>query len=198
VVPDGVMNWYDAPMPQALVTFDVTGRSVPIIDVALTGLSKGDLVGYGYTGSPKVYHSPYYFVEVPSSPWIPANGYEWNSWIYGDGPYELWGDLMVRSITGVPPYTDGEFGINTPADQINVLDVEVYSDNHGIAAVTALPLGEFGKAGSISITATADFPDRFLKGKYGPLTSEDIEITWGLIEFDPDFEGVPRACIDRV
>jgi hypothetical protein len=73
----------------------------------------------------------------------------------------------------------------------NVLDVEVYSDNHGIAAMTAVAPD---RAGSITITATADFPDRFLKGKYGPLTSEDIEITWGLIEFDPDFIGVPRVC----
>jgi hypothetical protein len=73
----------------------------------------------------------------------------------------------------------------------NVMDVEVYTDNHGIAAVTAVAPD---KAGGISITATADFPDRFLKGKYGPLTSDDIDITWGLIEFDPDFEGVPRAC----
>jgi hypothetical protein len=177
VVPDGVMNWYDAPMPQALVTFDVTGYNLPLSDVALTGLEKGDLLGYGVDLS-GYYQSPYYLVEVPSSMWIPPYGYEWNSWLGVDGPYEFWDDLEVRSFDDEPIVE-------------NVLDVEVYSDNHGIAAVTAVAPD---RAGSITITATADFPDRFLKGKYGPLTSEDIEITWGLIEFDPDFIGVPRVC----
>jgi hypothetical protein len=165
-------------MPQALVTFDVVGYSLSPSDVALTGLWKSELEGYGVDASGD-FPSPYYMVEVPSSIWIPPYGYEWSSWYETfDGPYEFWGDLMVTSFDDEPIVE-------------NVMDVEVYTDNHGIAGVTAVAPD---KAGSITITATADFPDRFLKGKYGPLTSDDIEITWGLIEFDPDFEGVPRAC----
>ena len=178
VVPDGVMNWYDAPMPQALVTFDVTGTSLPTMAQipGLTGLMKSELAGYGID-SVGHFPSPYYLVEVPSSYYIPPYGYEWSSW-RGDGPYEFWDDLMVKSFDDEPIVE-------------NVRDVEVYTDNHGIAAVTAVAPN---KMGGISITATADFPDRFLKGKYGPLTSDDIEITWGVVEFDPDFQGVPRVC----
>lgn len=183
VVPDGVMNWYDAPMPQALVTFDVTGASLPLAQVpGLTGLWKSDLLGYGVNLAGH-YLSPYYMVEVPSSYYIPPYGYEWDSWMwdYSDrnGPYEFWGDLMVKS------YSDEEPSV------VNDMDVEVYSDNHGIAAMTAVALDT---EGTITVTATADFPDRFLKGKYGPTTSDDIDIQWGVVEFDPDFEGVPRVC----
>jgi hypothetical protein len=183
VVPDGVMNWYDAPMPQALVTFDINGASLPMAQVpGLTGLWKSNLLGYGVDLAGH-YLSPYYLVEVPSSYYIPPYGYEWDSWNWdsydGHGPYEFWGDLMVKS------YSDEEPSVE------NIMDVEVYSDNHGIAAMTAVALDT---EGTITVTATADFPDRFLKGKYGPKTSDDIEIQWGVVEFDPDFEGVPRVC----
>jgi PKD repeat protein len=183
VVPDGVMNWYDAPMPQALVTFDLTGASVPMAQVpGLTGLWKSDLLGYGVDANGH-YLSPYYLVEVPSSYYIPPYGYDWDSWMWDcsdrNGPYEFWGDLMVKS------YADQEPSLE------NIMDVEVYSDNHGIAAMTAVALDT---EGTITVTATADFPDRFLKGKYGPTTSDDIDIQWGVVEFDPDFEGVPRVC----
>jgi hypothetical protein len=182
VVPDGLMKWYDAPMPQALVTFDI--KTAPSTYPGLTELLKGDLVGYGVNAVSGAYPSPYYLVEVPSSMWIPPYGYEWNSWLGVDGPYEFWDDLMVVSL-----------GDNDPGEPIveNVEDVEVYTDNHGIAAMTAKAPN---KATEITVTATADFPDRFLKGKYGPLTSDDIDIQWGVVEFNPDFEGVPRSCAD--
>jgi hypothetical protein len=160
VVPDGEdLNWYDAPMPQALVTFEVTGYD-SVVNHSLSGLDKGDLEGYGYTGSPKVYHSPFYAVEIPASPYIPP-GYDWDSW-GGYGPYDYWTDLMIKSFPGDPePYED--------YDQ----DVEVYCDNHGIAGVTVDPLEA---QGSLEITATADYPYAPLKGKYGPRVSPPITI----------------------
>ncbi|GAF93194.1 unnamed protein product, partial [marine sediment metagenome] len=58
VVPDGKMSWWDAPMPQALVSFDITQSTVT---TGLSELDKGDLgpkagmtKGYGYTGVARV------------------------------------------------------------------------------------------------------------------------------------------------
>ena len=42
VVPDGTINWYDAPMPQALVQFNIIDSSEA---AALSELDKGDLEG---------------------------------------------------------------------------------------------------------------------------------------------------------
>ena len=159
VVPDGKLNWYDAPMPQALVTFRVT-KADSVVKHTLSELDKGNLEGYGYTGSPKVYQSPYYAVEIPASPFIPA-GYDWDSW-GGQGPYDFWTDLQIKSNTG-----------DTEPGTINTQDVDVYSDNHGIAAVTVDPLEA---QGTLTITATADYPYAPLKGKYGPRVSPPITI----------------------
>lgn len=160
VVPDGEeLNWYDAPMPQALVRFVVTDYD-DVVNHSLRWLDKGELEGYGYTGSPKIYHSPFYEVEVPASPFIPA-GYDWDSWNV-DGPYEFWTDLRIKSFPG-----------DTEPDKINDQDVEVYCDNHGIAGVTVDALkGQ----GALTITATADYPYAPKRGKYGPRVSPPIDI----------------------
>jgi hypothetical protein len=160
VVPDGEdLNWYDAPMPQALVTFKVID-SDDIVNHSLSGLDKGDLYGYGYTGSPKVYHSPYYEVEIPAHWAIPA-GYDWDSW-GGWGPYPFWTDLGIKSSP-----------LDEEPDEVNDQDVEVYCDNHGIAGVTVDALEA---QGSLEITATADYPYAPLRGKYGPRVSSPITI----------------------
>jgi PKD repeat protein len=92
---------------------------------------------------------------------------------------------MVRDID------DLEVGQSTPAANINDDDVEVYSDNHGIAGVTAVAIHEDG---SVTIVATVDYPASLKKGKYGPVKSDEITVEWGIVEFDPDFVGTPRSC----
>ncbi|MGB2583058.1 MAG: PKD domain-containing protein, partial [Dehalococcoidia bacterium] len=182
VVPDGKITEYDCPMPQALVIFNVQPGSHE--DAALSELLKTDLYGYGYTGLPgeEVYHSPFYQVEVPTSEWIPAMGYNWDSWNV-DGPYPYWTDLTLLSILA-----------NTLEDaaDLDTDDVEVYCDNHGIAAVQIDALED---TGVVWITATADFPMSMKKGQYPATTSDPLRASWGeILEIDPDLEGTPRTC----
>jgi len=191
VVPDGVPNSWDAPMPQALVDFKISGLG-NVAAPSLSELDKGNLGpagtatdGYGYTGSPKAYNSPFYQMEIPSHPSIPSNDYAWASWDSStskNGPYDMWTDLKIR-----------DFGVENDESSAATkdLDVEVYSDNHGIAGVY---VDAIGKSGSVDIVATVDYPASLKKGKYGPVESDKIPVEWGLVEFDPDFEGVPRDC----
>jgi hypothetical protein len=192
VVPDGEINWYDAPMPQALVMFDIVDYSTTMGELpSLSELDKGDLEGYGFEWSgvdDKVYQSPYYAVEIPANWQIPI-GYNWRSWerdpswmywyIVDQGPYDFWTDLELESVIS-----------NTHEDPIDPWDVEVYSDNHGIAGVTVDALDNLGL---VTITATAEYP-YLLRGKYGPRVSDEIDIIWGpaFVHLDADFEADPR------
>jgi len=177
VVPDGIIDAWDAPMPQALVIFDIVDGPT---DAALSGLDKGDLAGYGFIGTPKVYQSPFYAVEIPSSPFIPAAGYNWDSWNDND-PYDYWEDLGLKSIIA-----------NTSESPVDTDDVEVYCDNHGIAGVTIDALDD---TGIVTITATAEFPYTPKRGKYGPRVSDEIDVLWGqdIEHLNPDFEADPRS-----
>ena len=168
VVPDGNIDRWDAPMPPALVIFDIVYETE---DASLSQLLKTDLEGYGYTaGKPRIFHSPYYAVEIPASPYIPP-GYFWQSWtawgvpgwISVDGPYPFWTDLEMET----------RWAYEDPIDD---KDVEVYSDNHGIAAVAIDALADVGY---VTITATADFPYTPKMGKYGPRVSDEISAAWG-------------------
>jgi hypothetical protein len=191
VVPDGEINRWDAPMPQALVIFDIVDYTTALgEEPGLSGLDKGDLEGYGFqwSGDDKIYQSPYYAVEIPANWQIPP-GYNWMSWtrdptymywyIPVQGPYDFWTDLQLKSIIS-----------NTYEDPIDTQDVEVYSDNHGIAAVTVDALDNMGL---VTITATAEYP-YLLRGKYGPRVSDEIDIIWGpkVVHLNPDFEADPR------
>jgi len=175
VVPDGIIDEWDAPMPQALVIFEIVEGPTA---AALSDLDKGSLAGYGVVGG--VYQSPFYAVEIPSSPFIPALGYNWDSWAI-DGPYDYWDDLGLLSIIA-----------NTSESPVDTDDVEVYCDNHGIAGVT---IDALATTGTVTIKATAEFPYSLKRGKYGPRVSEEIDALWGIdVEhLDPDFEAVPRS-----
>jgi len=177
VVPDGIIDAWDAPMPQALVIFKIVDVQGPS-DADLSGLDKGDLVGYGVVGT--AYQSPFYAVEIPSSPLIPAAGYNWDSW-GSDEPYDYWTDLGLKSIIA-----------NTPESPVDDDDVEVYCDNHGIAGVT---IDALESTGTVTITATAEFPYTPKRGKYGPRVSDEIEALWGIdVEhLNPDYEADPRS-----
>jgi len=165
-------------MPQALVIWDIIGGSGGVVDASLSGLDKGNLEGYGYMGDPKVYQSPFYAVEVPSSWWIPF-GYNWYSWGI-DGPYDYWQDLLVDSIIA-----------DTEEDPVDVTDVEVYCDNHGIAGV--IVDGCSMEDEYVDVAVTAEYPYTPKKGKYPPIMTE-ISVDWGIERdhLNPDFEAFPR------
>jgi hypothetical protein len=170
VVPDGTLNWLDAPMPQALVIFRVVGNTLLAPDTPmLAGLDKGVLEGYGVENDE--YQSPFYAAEIPAH-WVVPGGYNWNSWVT-DGPYDYWTDLALDSIQA-----------NTTETPVDPNDVEVYCDNHGIAAMTVVAPAQ---TGTVTITATAEFPYSPKKGKYGPRVSDEITTKWGAVELNPHF-----------
>ncbi|MFC1956316.1 PKD domain-containing protein, partial [Chloroflexota bacterium] len=172
VVPDGMITMWDAPMPQALVIFDVVSP-----DGTFSEMFKDLLEGYGIMDN--LYQSPFYAVEVPSSPFLPASGYNWDSWGW-EAPYPYWWDLHLESIIS-----------DTHEDPIEWKDVEVYTDNHGIAGVV---IDELDESGEVTITATAEYPYTPFRGKFASLTSEEITATWGQLELDSYFEAWPRAA----
>jgi PKD repeat protein len=171
-------------MPAALVSFDVTSYStaqgeipelsgVQDLPAAYPGLDKGVLPGYGIVGDD--FQSPYYAIEVPSHPDIPG-GYNWQSWweaLGNAGPYDFWTDLGLESYIA-----------DTAEDPIDTLDVEVYSDNHGIAGCTIKALDQ---AGSVTLVATAEYPFTPKRAKYPVEKSDDIIVKWGAIELNPHF-----------
>jgi hypothetical protein len=175
VIPDGKLTMWDAPMPQALVSFEITSEPT-MLDATLSGLDKGDLEGYGYDSVNDVYPSPFYAVEIPSSPFITAMGYNYDSWGV-DAPYDYWMDLELRSrISNTPEPVD-----KTAAD---LNDVEVYSDNHGIAGVTVDALGGLG---DVVVVATVDFPNILKTAQYCAMVSGPQVVSWGDKEMNPWF-----------
>jgi len=164
VVPNGDLDCFDCPMPQALVVFDVSDYNS-----TLDELDKGDLEGYGYVGTPKVYQSPFYKAVIPSSEFIPTDDYLCNSW-EEEEPYDFWTDLEDPSR-------------EDPLGQI----VETYCDNHGIAGVSVVrPSGAPGAAAVV--TVTADYPNQACK--FFPMTTTiDVSL---LIELDANFVATSR------
>ncbi len=152
VVPDGLLDAWDCPMPPAEIIFNA--------DSDLSEADKGDI----YVTALGAYTTPFYASEIPATQYIPpmiaGNGYEWDSWgtdglpTTDEGPYDFWTDLNVSPL-------DDEA-------------LEVYSDNHGIAYLT---IDALSSAGSVIISATADYP--YLTGKHGAMKSDEVTQTWG-------------------
>jgi hypothetical protein len=159
VVPNGILEWQDCPMPAAYLQFTVSGTT-------LNEAPKTEVAGYFSGTAPDFYYEwPFYSYEIPSSRFIPIGGvpegYRWNSWgwtVAGPetgtamGPYEFWTDLGVSTAT---------------------TKLEVYTDNNGRAYVTMC-----GKStpGTAEIYAIADYP---YQRKHTAIQSADTEQTWG-------------------
>jgi len=169
VVPDTTIDEFDCPMPQALVTFELSD------DTILIELDKGDSLGYGVDGAGN-YMAPFYGMEIPTHWLIPVAGYRWDSWglwtgsAADDGPYDFWADLGI-----------------TPDDD-DVL--EVYCDNHGYAGVTID--GEDMADECVTLDVIADFP--VLACKY-PAVDTEQGVCWGieLEHLNADFEVSDRT-----
>jgi len=170
VVPDTTIDWYDCPMPQALVTFELSD------DTILIELDKGDSLGYGVDGAGN-YMAPFYGMEIPTHWLIPVGGYRWDSWglwtgsAADDGPYDFWADLGI-----------------TPDDD-DVL--EVYCDNHGYAGVT-IDGEDMAEPDCVTLDVIADFP--VMACKY-PAVDTEQRVCWGieLEHLNADFEVSDRV-----
>ncbi|MES4792474.1 MAG: hypothetical protein C4321_05345 [Chloroflexota bacterium] len=198
------VDWWDAPMPPALVS--VAARGTGFIKQVI----KSDVY---YLGTPnttsQVYPNPFYATEIPESPFISAvaagGGYLWDSWGtngIADGPYTFWQPVRI----GTNSAGIGESLSSTDTAELTIIrnaygdstiarDLVVYSDNHGEFMVTAN--GDFktdlsacatnalaggkhckpgDKVGKGTITATADYPD--FRGKHFPVASNAVTVDW--------------------
>jgi hypothetical protein len=123
VVPNGLLDSWDAPMPPAKVTFEITNGVGFFKDAMKTDIY------YVMVGTTKVYTSPFYQEMIPAFSQIPAvvnnGGYDWDSWNTTQyGPYPFW-EIINR-----PP------GTVASSDSSNYpTKAQVYSDNHGEAMI---------------------------------------------------------------
>jgi hypothetical protein len=179
VVPNDLLEWWDAPMPPAKITFEIM-NGVGFFKDAW----KADIY-YVMVGTTKVYTNPFYFVNIPAHPQIPAfvnnGGYDWNRWDDNYGPYEFW-KIFNRPVPGDVPSSDSS---NFPTK------VQVYSDNHGEAMVylngnwnldlspwlsnggADVPFG--ATVGTTTAVAMADYP--YFR-KHAKQVSNTVEKTW--------------------
>ena len=201
--PDGVIDANDAPMPSALIRFQLSGSGF------LLGTEKHNP------------NSQFDVTHIPAEPWIsPINadgsGYQWNSWGTGpkSGVYHYWTDFAdhgpeVLSCAGPSsglhvgdedscPASDNGDPVATGGYNLT----RVYSDEHGVAmtwingdanltfegcASTVAAAGHKivllngffcqpdNIVGSSTLNALADYPD---KRKHFAILSDDVTITW--------------------
>jgi len=181
VVPDGNLDWWDAPMPPAKIIFQIQkSTATPPDTTATAGFFKSALktdIYYIWLPDPnnntypmlKVYTNPFYQEMIPAHEAIPAfinnGGYDWNSFDKSYGPYVFW--QFINQNRYQPLVTSSDPSGHPTA-------VEVYSDNHGEAMVWLngnwnLDLSHYNNSGSAdvpyqntvgssTIQATADYP----------------------------------------
>ncbi|PFG73493.1 hypothetical protein [Tepidiforma thermophila] len=146
------VDWWDAPMPPAILSVGLRGtgfiKAVFKDEVYYLGTPNTDPVA---TGGTQVYPNPYYWTEIPESPFISAvaagGGFLWDSWGTNgsaQGPYLFWRPVRVgvnsAGIGEALSSTDiTELGIIRSAygDQTIARDLVVFSDNHGEFMVAA-------------------------------------------------------------
>ncbi|MEO6042819.1 MAG: hypothetical protein ABIQ47_02705, partial [Tepidiformaceae bacterium] len=157
IFKDGDVDWWDAPMPPALVTVDIRGtgfiKQVLKQDVYYNGTANNTL---GQT-----YPNPFYITNIPDSPFIPAvaagGGFYWDSWGNdgpggnGQGVYRFWQPIptLVASVPGQNPVGTVDSSVSSGqlteltairaayGDNTIARTLVVYSDNHGEFMVTA-------------------------------------------------------------
>lgn len=109
ILPDGDVDWWDAPMPPAMVTVDIRGsgfiKQVRKQDVYWTGTANPTVASCAPSATDprpcQDYPNQFYWVNIPDSAFIPAvvagGGFLWNTWgaephllESGQGPYNFW------------------------------------------------------------------------------------------------------------
>ncbi len=153
---DGDVDWWDAPMPPAMVSVAIRGtgfiKEIDKANVYYTGTPNAASLASGLGN--QVFPNPFYITNIPDSPFIPAvvagGGYLWNSWGNdgpggdGQGDYWFWKAVLVGTNSeGLPDALSStdqkELGLIRYYYEDNSIarDLVVYTDNHGEFMVVA-------------------------------------------------------------
>jgi hypothetical protein len=175
VVPDGVLNWWDAPMPPAKIIFQIQANTDASAKAGYFKAAAKTDIYYIWLHDPlnaansdlKVYTNPFYQEMIPAHeaipPFINNGGYDWNSFDTSYGPYMFW--EFINQNRYLPIVTSSDPSGHPTA-------VEVYSDNHGEAMVWlngnwnlnlqspkgAADIPYMTQVGQTTVQATADYP----------------------------------------
>jgi hypothetical protein len=177
VVPDGVLNQWDAPMPPAKIIFQIQANTDTKAKAGFFKAAAKTDIYYIWLHDPlnsanpdlKVYTNPFYQEIIPAHeaipPFINNGGYDWNSFDTSYGPYMFWQFINQNRYLPIVSSTD-------PSGHPTA--VEVYSDNHGEAMVWLngywnLDLTQYSnkgaadvpynfQVGQTTVQATADYP----------------------------------------
>jgi len=200
VVPDGKLNYWDAPMPPAKILFqinNVTDATTIYSDQVgfFKPADKKDIYyflttwtdQYGTRTEYIVYTNPFYQEMIPATEWIPAfinnGGYDWNTFDTAYGPYIFWEFINQNQYKAK---------VNTSDPAGHPTNVEVYSDNHGEAMVwlngdwnldlnpwmleantVDIPINT--PVGKTTVQALADYP--YARGHQAVMSNLDVK-TW--------------------
>ncbi len=208
ILADGDVDWWDAPMPPAMVSVALRGTGF------IKQVLKSDVYYNGTANSPtaQVYPNGFYFTDIPDSPFIPAiavgGGYFWDTWGNdgpggnGDGSYAFWQPAIIGSNSA----GFGDTFTSAQTTELNAIrsaygdgtiarDLVVYSDNHGEFMVTAngdyrtdltacttnvLAGGKHCAPGDHvgTGTITATVDYPDFRGKHFPVLSNSATVTW--------------------
>ncbi|MCC7365777.1 MAG: hypothetical protein IT303_15540 [Dehalococcoidia bacterium] len=165
ILVDSDIDWWDAPMPPAMVSVKIRGAGF------IKQVLKDEVYYIGTANSAaQVYPNPFYIANIPDSGFIPAvvagGGYLWNSWgndgpaafggeassvddgLSGDGPYRFWEPAVIGGNSQGVMDTLVSNPASAKAIELEAIrdayiddtiarDLVVYSDNHGEFMVTA-------------------------------------------------------------
>ena len=170
---DGDVDWWDAPMPPALVTVDIRGtgfiKQVLKQDVYYNGTANSTL---GQT-----YPNPFYISNIPDSPFIPAvvagGGFYWDSWGSdgpggnGQGVYRFW--QPIPTLISATTAGQNPVGIaDSTVTALQLVELNAIRAAYGTAPATPLtnvPDGTIARTlvvysdnhGEFMVTANGDF-----------------------------------------
>lgn len=168
ILRDGDVDKYDAPMPEALISVKLRGAGF------LKQVWKEDVYYNGTANSTaQVYPNPYYYSNIPGSPYIPAvvagGGYLWDSW-GDDGPAARGGlgsDLQqaTAGLKGQGPYHFWQFvRINANAEGLGEAqtaaqraELQAIRDANGDQSITRDAVVYTDNHGEAMVTANGDF-----------------------------------------
>jgi hypothetical protein len=222
VVPNGALDWWDAPMPPAKITFEIMNGNGFFKDAW-----KSDIyyIWGDASKTARYYTNPFYFEMIPASWYIPAfvnnGGYDWDSWAGVTvspngtvtlptpstpvawapyGPYEFW-KIINRPL---PTAVSSSDMANFPTK------VQVYSDNHGEAMVFlngnwnlnlgawltngAVDVPQGTVVGTTNVVAMADYP-YFRKHPKVVSTNVTKTWTWGGVVLGTDLVTFPGGTM---